>query len=357
MRHRPTLAILLVSLCAAAHAQSGWSAPTLVVELNTTAADTAPHLSIDGSTMHFASFSSGNWEIWSATRPSRGAPFGTPVHETALGTSSTESGPFLAADGLEILFESLQTGGQGGFDILRATRPAPNAPWGTPTFVTELNSSASEASPSMTADGTEIYLLSTGFGAPHAPNNSIFVARRANRTAPFGTPALVAELAASQGPTDSHRDVDVSPDGLRIFFTRYESALRRLNVYEARRTSRARPFGAPVLLQEFVGVGTATGVFSASVSADGNEMFLAAGFAAGSGGQEILASRFGGSRPAGSRARPVRWTCTSATRPRREHPARSRSPAATPASCSARARSRSIRTRSCSRRSRPTSRA
>ncbi|MBK8975618.1 MAG: PD40 domain-containing protein [Planctomycetes bacterium] len=292
MHLRSALACILAA--ASALAQSGWSSPTLVTELNTTASDTAPHLSIDGTTLHFASYVSGDWEIWSAKRPARGMPFGPATQETALGSTSTDSGPFLAANGLEIVFESLRTGGQGGFDLMRSTRPTESAPWGTPTFITELNSTGSEASASMTADGTEIYLLSTSFGAPYAPNNSIFVARRPNAQTPFSTPALVAELAATQGPSDSHRDVEISADGLRIHFTRYDPTSRRINVYEARRTRRSAPFGTPVLRTEFANVGTSLGVYSITLSFDGSEMFLAAGFPVASGSQELLVSRFEG---------------------------------------------------------------
>jgi hypothetical protein len=293
MRTLPPI-LALLALTPAAVAQSGWSTPRLVTELNTSASDTAPDLSPDGRTLHFASSQSGDWEIWSTTRPGRGQPFGPPTREVGLGSSSTESGPCLRADGLEILFESLRSGGQGGFDLMRATRGSVAAPWNPPTFVTELNSSGSEASASMTGDGLELYLLSTGWGAPYAPNNSIFVAKRPDLQSPFGSPALVTELAASQASTDPHRDVYIAADGLRIWFTRYDATLRRLNVFEARRTRRDLQFGAPAMLSEFVNVGTSTGVYSVSVSGDGTEMLLAAGFPTGAGAQELLISDFQG---------------------------------------------------------------
>ena len=50
-------------------AQSGWSVPVLETALNSTAADTGPHLSLDGVTLHFGSYRTTNWEIWSSTRP------------------------------------------------------------------------------------------------------------------------------------------------------------------------------------------------------------------------------------------------------------------------------------------------
>ncbi|MGA1524489.1 MAG: hypothetical protein ACO4CZ_11020, partial [Planctomycetota bacterium] len=75
--HRITLILSsVVTASLALPAQSGWTAPQLLTSINTTASDTAPHLWVDDLTLHFASFASGNWEIWSTTRPARDLPFG-----------------------------------------------------------------------------------------------------------------------------------------------------------------------------------------------------------------------------------------------------------------------------------------
>ncbi|MGA0869326.1 MAG: hypothetical protein ACO4CT_15540 [Planctomycetota bacterium] len=293
--HRITLILSsVVTASLALPAQSGWTAPQLLTSINTTASDTAPHLWVDDLTLHFASFASGNWEIWSTTRPARDLPFGQPVLESALGSSGTDSNPFLTADGLEIYFETTRTGRLGGFDLMRATRPSLGAPWNTPSFVTELNTTASEFAASLTADGLEIYFLTTGWGVPYAPNNSVVVATRADTNSPFGAPVLVQELFATQGTSDTHRDVHVSPDGLSIWCTRYESAARRINVQFATRPDRQSPWSVPQVLTEFANVGTLQGVYSFSVSADGSEAILAAGFATSAGSQELMSSTFQG---------------------------------------------------------------
>jgi hypothetical protein len=265
--------------------QSPWSPPTAVTTLKSTAADSGPNLSFDGLTVHFASFRSGDWEIYTASRPAPGAAWTAPTQVTALGGTGTDDQPFLAVGDLEIWFASNRAGGAGGFDILRSTRAGVAAPWNPPTFVTELNSSGSESAFSVTADGLEAFVLSTGWGAPAAPNNAIFRATRAATNLPFGTPTLVTELAN----TNTHRDCEIAADGLTIVYTEFVSP--RLKVLVATRPDRVSPFGAPVVWTEFDTVGTATGVVGFSLAATGDEALLAAGFAAAAGGQELMSTR------------------------------------------------------------------
>lgn len=272
-------------------AQSSWATPVLESALNSTAADSGPSLSADGLTIHFASFRSSNWEIYSATRTGRGQPWSTPALETALNDpTGTEDQPCMRSDGLEIYFSSTRTGGLGGSDLMRATRATPTSPWNAPTFVTELNSTSAESAPSLTADGLTIYLLSARVGAPNPPNNAIFVATRPNLATPWSTPVLVTALSS----TLTHRDIDVSGNDNEILFTRFNSAISRIEVVFARRAKPSDPFGTPTVVSEFTNVGTSLGVYSVTVSRDRTEMFLAAGFSSAAGGQEILTTRFTG---------------------------------------------------------------
>jgi hypothetical protein len=285
----PRIASLVSLACTAAlAAQSGWSAPVLETTLNSTASDTGPNLSFDGTTLHFASFRSGNWEIWSATRTGPGAPWSTPVQEAALADAAVDDQPFLTADGLELWFGSSRAGGTGSTDILRAVRPSPTSPWGTPAFVTELNSTAFDSSVSLTADGLECYFLSTGHGAPAAPNNALFRATRAATALPFDPPVLVSELANA----NTHRDCEVGPDGLTLVYTEYVAP--RLQVLFTQRLDRSAAWDAPVVLAEFSAIGTLQGVFGFSRAALGDEAILAAGFAAAAGSQELMSTSFTG---------------------------------------------------------------
>lgn len=279
--------LLSIVLASSAAAQFGWSPPALEMALNSTASDTGVQLSADGLTLHFASFRSGTWEIYSSTRATVLSPWSPPVLEASLNTGAVNDGPFMTPDGLEMWFATTAAGGMGGFDIVRATRAAPGMPWGPWSFVTEVNSTGSDAAPSLTDDGLEIYFLTTGHGAPFAPNNAIYRATRTSTSAPFGTPTVVAELLNP----NTHRDANVSGDGLSIIYTEFVSP--RMRVYQARRLNRSSPFGTPVELLEFANVGTSQGVFSVSPSRSENELLLAANFGT-AGSQEIMTSRFDG---------------------------------------------------------------
>ncbi len=287
---RFALPCLLALVASYLSAQANWSAPGLVGAFNTTASDTGGHLSADGLTAHWSSFISSNWEFYSSTRPSRTSAWSAPTLETALSDPAVDNEPFLCASGLTIYLASQRAGGAGSCDILRATRPTPTSPWGTPTFVTEVNSTLADSAPALTEDELELYFLTTGWGAPFAPQNAIFVATRATTALPFGTPTLVSVLSTP----NTHRDVHIAPDGLSILYTEFDPTRSRIRVWQASRTNRASPFNAPVVLPEFDTVGTASGVFSISISRDGAEMLLAAGFAAAAGSQQLMASRFTG---------------------------------------------------------------
>lgn len=269
-------------------AQASWEQPVLEAALNSTAADTGPHLSFDGTTMHFASFRSGNWEIYVSTRAGAGSPWGAPTLVTELSDPSTDDQPFMTLAGDELWFSSLRAGGQGGFDILRSAWSAATQSWLPPQFVTELNSSGSESAISITLDGLEAFYLSTGFGNPGGNNNSIFRASRSSTSAPFNPPTLVSELFNG----NTHRDVEIAWDGLSITYTEFVGG--RLQVFQADRPDRNAPFLPPRMLTDFSTVGTVSGVFSFTRAHQGNEAFLAAGFATAAGGQEILRTTFRG---------------------------------------------------------------
>jgi hypothetical protein len=94
-------------------------------------------------------------------------------------------------------------------------RPSPTAPWGTPTFVTEVNSTAADSAPSLTTGGLELFFLSAGWGNPAGNNNSLFVATRSAVGQPFGTPQLITGFYNG----NTHRDCQVAADGLAMIFT------------------------------------------------------------------------------------------------------------------------------------------
>jgi hypothetical protein len=65
----------------------------------------------------------GNFDIWSFTRQTVQAPWGTPVHlDAPINTPNIDSQPSLSRDGQTLIFTSNRTGGQGQQDLWMATR-------------------------------------------------------------------------------------------------------------------------------------------------------------------------------------------------------------------------------------------
>lgn len=293
---RIRVVLVLAGLAVPALAQ-GWSASTPVAVLNTTAADTGPHLSADGLTLHLSSFRAGNWEIFSSTRATTTSPWTTPVQETAIGlATAVDDQPFLTADGLELWFSSNRPGGARSSDIWMAARATPASPWGAPVFVSALSGTLADSSPTLTDDKLEFYMLSTSLNSPGINNNALVKSTRPSVTAPWSPLAIVTELFTP----NTHRDVAVSGDGLTLWYTEYFTTLARTRVLQSKRLHTALPWDPPVPLAEFDAVGTSIGVYSFSPSASGNEVFLAANNPAAAGSQEIMTARFEGLTATGS---------------------------------------------------------
>lgn len=277
-------------------AQSGWSAPVLEPTLNSSFADTGPHLSLDGLTLHFGANVTGgaSYEIYVTTRATPSSPWAAPLLVSVSDSTVVDDQPFLSPNGLELYFGSTNRPGgtppspNPNIDIWKATRSNTSAPWSVPVNVTELNGTGNESSFSMTADGLECYFLSSSWNNPASTSLNIVRATRLATVLPWSTPTVVTELLS----TLSHRDCEISVDGLSIAYTEPVGTPSRLEVLIAERTSRSLPFGTPVVQTGFAGVGT--GIFSFTRAVTGGEAYLAASFPAASGSQELMSTKFEG---------------------------------------------------------------
>lgn len=79
-----------------------------------------------------------------------------------LDVTGFQGWPGLSRDGLEIYF---QARGNNEGEIYRARRASTTAPWGTPEPVPELSPGTNAGDPSLSADGTRIYLSSDSPGS------------------------------------------------------------------------------------------------------------------------------------------------------------------------------------------------
>ena len=218
------------------------------------AIDVHATLTADELTMYFASNRLDHKQvmhIYSATRPSLTAPFGTPVLVGALFSDQGESHPSVSPDGNTIYFDSYRVTA-GTVHIFASTRANASVVFPTPTMI----NGDFVISPSITDDGKVLYVsnLSTGllsrmdrvgvgFGAPQtvalqtqfsvtAPvsrddltlylslgdttGNEIQVTRRASTSAAWPAPAQVSELHIVSTQAEPSW---ISSDGCRLYLT------------------------------------------------------------------------------------------------------------------------------------------
>src|SRR5512146_1651431 len=172
--------------------------------------------------------------------------FGTPVNRGPLGNSSgAEGSPEVSADGLELYFNSDRPGGFGNADIWVCKRATRDAPWGQAVNLGPVvNTAAAEISPSISADGLELYFADYRANRPGGVGKSdIWVTTRANRNAPWGPPVNIG-VANSPGEEVTP---EISHDGLELYFeTDRPGGLGMDDLWVAKRASARDAWGAAV---------------------------------------------------------------------------------------------------------------
>jgi hypothetical protein len=188
--------------------------PQIVPELRTDVRTDNPTLTADLLEIFFTSERvSGNGDVWFARRsaPSQAFVAAQPIME--VNTAGFETSAAISADGLTLWFGSDRPGGVGTTDIWVSSRPNRSAPWSTPVNVVALNTTGEDIPRPPGQHGLVMPLSSKE--TPAAVYQT-FLAERASSGAPFGTPALIAELAYAERSTV---DGFLTDDGLTLFFS------------------------------------------------------------------------------------------------------------------------------------------
>jgi hypothetical protein len=136
-----------------------------LASINSSSTDHLPWTSADELTLYFTSRRSGTLDIWRSSRASRAQAFGAPAAVAELNSSADDNGGTLTQDDRTIIISSNRPNGAGGFDLYQAVRAATDEPFSTPEPLTALNTSATEADPALSADGQELFFVSTRNGA------------------------------------------------------------------------------------------------------------------------------------------------------------------------------------------------
>jgi hypothetical protein len=207
--------------------------------------------------------------------------FSVPTVVTALASTSLDDDPTMTGDGLELYFNSTRPGGSGGGDIWVSMRASVTDPWQAPVPVTSVNDTGSETTPGVTADGLELYIGSNRAGG--LGGTDIYVSTRTTRSDAWSTPVRVTELSTAS----AEHGVQPSASGLAIVFNSDRNGTTQLFI--ATRASRTAPWGAPVQMSELASGDEA----DASLAADERAIVFQSGMRPGNlGGSDLhLAQR------------------------------------------------------------------
>ncbi len=140
--------------------------------VNTSYNDLCPRISGDGLSLYFESDrpgGSGSYDLWVTTRATLSQAWGPPANlGPTVNSSSWDYQPSISADGLSLFFTSGRPGGLGPDDIWVTTRATVSDPWGPPVNLgPQINTSADEFCPNISADGSTLYFTSSrpgGYG-------------------------------------------------------------------------------------------------------------------------------------------------------------------------------------------------
>jgi WD40 repeat protein len=207
-----------------------FDAPIPMTDLSSPADDLALSLSADGLKVFLSSNrNESSFDIYAATRASRHSPFGKVSLLPAINTLADERSPYVTADGTLLYFATNRDGGSGGFDIWRAAFVAgvPTAP----AVLGGVNSDVGDFQPVLSADGLVLYFASSRAALPARGNRDIWMATRSSPVDPFGAPTNVEELNTTAGEAP----VWLSPDGCALYFSSDRPGGVGLDLYVARR--------------------------------------------------------------------------------------------------------------------------
>ncbi|HUS30433.1 MAG TPA: hypothetical protein VMZ53_18115 [Kofleriaceae bacterium] len=117
-----------------------------------------------------------------------------------VNSASSELWGRMSADELTLYFGSNRAGGAGGYDIYTATRSSTTADFGSPTQVASLATAGDDRSPMPTANGLGMYFSRSPAGQPTVTD--FYLATRTSTSTDFTQSALVPELNSGSEETE-----------------------------------------------------------------------------------------------------------------------------------------------------------
>ncbi len=254
--------------------------------VNSPVRDARASISSDGLELYFESDRPGGYgdsDLYVVPRLTPNDPWNEPVNlGSIINSSNRERGARLSDDNLSLFFHSNRPGGSGGMDLHIATRPTKNDAWGVPVNLgPTVNSSANDASASVSADGLELYFHATRSGGLGGAD--LYVTSRSTIHQDWGEPM---NLGATVNSPANEYAPNISPDGFTLHFSSTRSGgYGSTDMWMVRRTTIDADWGEVINLGQRVNSSSADN--APAFSADGSMLYFQSNRSGGSGDWDL----------------------------------------------------------------------
>jgi len=214
--------------------------------------------------------------------------FGIPLNlGPTVNSSAHDDTPSVTADGLELYFMSYRDRGYPYGELYVSTRESTQEPWGPPENLgPTINSPDFDGLPCISADGLELYYVSDRTD-PYGC--AIWMTKRVTRNDEWGEPVNLGRFFSGDvyewAPA-------ISSDGLELYFSEnnfnFEGDYQG-DLWLISRSSVSEPWGQPVNLGPTVNSTADDGL--PSISSDGRMLFFTSNRPSGLGDQDIWVAR------------------------------------------------------------------
>jgi hypothetical protein len=207
--------------------------------------------------------------------------FGQPVNlGPTINSTGTQRSPCLSADGLELYFARWESGTH--YDLYVARRATVDSEWGVPVNLgPPINTGDQDHSPAISADGLTLYFIRS-----FHPTARLYMTKRATTNDNWGAPVLVGGAVN----TDHVGPPCVSADDLELYFAAIRpGGYGNSDLWVTRRATVSDEWGTPTNLGPAIN-SSANEVWPA-ISPDGLLLFFSSDRLGGFGGYDIYVTK------------------------------------------------------------------